>query len=370
MLTHPTPTPRAAAQAVLQLVTDAQSTLRSVACEHGIVSSTLASWVTGDFGFTQLRKLQDEIVQLKRELTFVRESVAVMAQSRIQRYEYIKARSKTGSVPFMCRCLLVSKSAYYKWAQGKESAHRTRDKELSKHVLRIFNDFKGRYGYPRIHAELVEMGERVSQKRVARLMREQGLRASSPKRFVVTTISNKHRGIAPNRLKRDFVASAPNEKWVSDLTYIWTSEGWLYLCVIIALYARKIVGWSARSHMRDELVLEALENAIDSRGSDINFSGLTFHSDRGSQYASDDFIAALEDRHIQRSMSRRGNCWDNSVAESFFATLKKELIYRNRYGTREECVADIAEYIEMFYNAVRRHSYNEYLSPSAAERVA
>lgn len=153
--------------------------------------------------------------------------------------------------------------------------------------------------------------------------------------------------------------------------YVWTEEGWVYLAVVIDLYARRVVGWSAAGHMRDELVLEALDDALAQNGRHHDdISGLIFHSDRGSQYASDDFIAALDTRGIRRSMSRRGDCWDNSVAESFFATLKKELIYREEYSTRNSAIESIEDYIELFYNPIRRHSSNDYLSPIALERVA
>ena len=282
------------------------------------------------------------------------------------RFEFIRDHLQQFSVRTMCHVLNVTTSGFYDWQNRAPAERDLDDQALLAKIRNIFEASRCLYGSPRVHAELIHQGQKVSRKRVARLMRENGLVARIPKRFKKTTLSEHDRRIAPNLLERNFKVDKPDTAWVGDITYVWTDEGWLYLAVLIDLASRRVVGWAAADHMRDELTLEALEAALEGRAG-ADFSQLVHHTDRGSQYASDDYIAALEARGITRSMSRKGDCWDNAVAESFFATLKKELIHRNDFETRKEAIEAIFEYIETYYNRQRRHSHNEYLSPVSYE---
>ena len=309
-------------------------------------------------------------MDLEKELEFTKKSAPILSLKTNQRYAYIQSESASYSISFMCRCLDVSRSGYYNWTSRGLSERDRRNAELSVLIVEIYESNRGVYGSPRVHAELIAKRERVSRKRVAKLMSKMSLRANRPKRFVTTTLSDHDGRIAPDLVERKFDVEQPNQVWVSDLTYIWTESGWLYLAVIIDLFARKVVGWSAAGHMRDELVVAALDDALGHRCAGVDLRGLIFHSDRGSQYASDDFIDALDARGISRSMSRRGNCWDNAVAESFFATLKKELIYREEYTSKQSAIESIEDYIELFYNPTRRHSTNGFISPISLERMA
>jgi transposase InsO family protein len=264
----------------------------------------------------------------------------------------------------MCKVLGVSPSAYYEWEQEQESAHERRDAELLVLIRDLFARFRGRYGAPRIQGKLAEDGIQVSRKRVARLMREAGLRAKGARKYKATTDSNHALPVAPNLLERRFIVDRPNVAWVSDITYLWTRQGWMYLAVIIDLFSRKVVGWSLRERMTAELVCEALDRAVEQRRPP---PGLIFHSDRGSQYASRAFRRRLWRYRMRQSMSRKGNCWDNAVAESFFATLKKELVRDRPFDTRAAARAEIFEYIEVFYNRQRAHSLLRYETPTSFE---
>jgi putative transposase len=228
----------------------------------------------------------------------------------------------------------------------------------------VHAESRGRYGSPRVHRELVAKGLTVSKHRVARLMRENGLRGKRRRKFRHTTDSDHALPVAPNTLARDFTADAPNEAWVTDITYIPTREGWLYLAAIIDLFSRRVVGWSMSDRITRQLTLDALTMALAARTPAV---GLLHHSDRGSQYASADYRAALDAAHIECSMSRKGNCWDNAVAESFFATLKTELVHDADWCTRAEARSAIFEYLEIFYNRRRRHSSIGYVSPEEFE---
>jgi transposase InsO family protein len=232
---------------------------------------------------------------------------------------------------------------------------------LSQRIQQIHQASRQTYGSPRIQAALVAQGFPVSRQRVVRLMAKLGIYARLRRKFKVTTDSQHHLPIAENRLDRDFTTTEPNRVWVADMTYIWTTEGWLYLAVILDLFSRRVVGWSMADHMRTKLVLTALNAALGQRGPAQ--AGLLFHSDRGSQYASGDHQAALQQADITCSMSRPGNCWDNAVAESFFGTLKTELIHPRIFSTRTVARTVIAEWIEVFYNRQRLHSTIGYLSP-------
>jgi transposase InsO family protein len=264
----------------------------------------------------------------------------------------------------MCRVFGIAPSAYYAWERQQQSERERRDRELLAAIRRIFGQFRGRYGAPRVHRELAREGLLASRKRVARLMREAGLRAKAKRKYKATTDSDHKLPVAPNLLDRDFHAERPNTTWVSDITYIATREGWLYLAAIVDLFSRKVVGWKLHDRMTASLVCEALDDAARARRPP---PALTFHSDRGSQYASRAFRRRLWRYRMRQSMSRKGNCWDNAVAESFFATLKKELVRNRVFATRAQARSEIFEYIEVFYNRQRTHSLLSYETPSAFE---
>jgi putative transposase len=283
------------------------------------------------------------------------------------KFEFIDAQKAHFPVEFMCEQLEVSRSGFYAWRERPESAHRQEDQKLAEEVAQAHEESRGTYGSPRVHAELRARGRKVSRKRVARLMKQQKLEARKKRRSVRTTDSNHRHPVAPNVLERDFSPVQPNSTWATDITYVWTGEGWLYLAVVLDLFSRMVVGWSMSEHIDTTLVLGALEMALEGRQPP---KGLIHHSDRGSQYASTEYRQALASRGIQCSMSRKGNCWDNAVVESFFGTLKSELVYRTHFATRHQARLELFEYIEVFYNRKRRHSSLGYLSPWEYERTA
>ncbi len=276
----------------------------------------------------------------------------------------IEAEKDNFPVALMCRQLGVSSSGYYAWKERKPSRRAQEDAVLVKKIKQVHQESRGTYGSPRVVDDLKEDGFDVGRRRVARLMQENGITGASPKRFKVTTDSNHDFPVAANVLKREFSQEAPDMAWATDITYVRTWEGWMYLAVAIDLFSRRVVGWSMASHMRAELALDALGMALGSRLPQPN---MIHHSDRGSQYASHDYRDALRDNGIVCSMSRKGDCWDNAVVESFFATLKKELIHRRPWPTVRAARAAIAEYIEVFYNRKRKHSTLGYVSPAEFE---
>ena len=281
-------------------------------------------------------------------------------------YELIDAEKADFPVRMMCTSLEVSRSGFYAWQTRARSDHDKRDDILREEIEDVHKESRKTYGSPRVHAELVERGHKVGRNRVARLMAENGIVGRRKRPFKKTTDSDHDNPIAKNLLNRDFETDAPDKAWVADITYVRTHEGWLYLAVIIDLFSRRVVGWSMADHMRTELVLNALGAALGSR--DPHPDGLLFHSDRGSQYAAHNYRDALKAANISCSMSRRANCWDNSVAESFFSTLKIELIYRSILMTAASAKTTIAEWIEVFYNGQRRHSSIGYVAPREYER--
>jgi putative transposase len=270
-------------------------------------------------------------------------------------------------VSLMCTTLNVTRSGYYAWRDRPASARAQRRAAVTERIHRVFDDSRGTYGSPRITVELKDQGLAVCANTVARYMREDGVSVKPKRSFVPRTTDSDHpHPIAPNRLARDFGATTPNQKWAGDLTYVWTDEGWLYLSVMLDLFSRKVVGWSMSDDLKAAGVAEALEMALARRGGPDGAS-LLHHSDRGVQYACDDYRERLARHGIAASMSRPGNCYDNAVAESFFGTLKTELVNRTRYRTREEARSSIFEWIECWYNRRRRHSSLGYLSPEAFE---
>jgi putative transposase len=282
----------------------------------------------------------------------------------VNEFAFIDAEKARYPLGVLCKTLGVSRPGYYAHARRGPSAHATRDVELGAKIANIHAGSRKRYGSPRVHDALREGGERVSRKRVARIMKEQDLRGKRRRRFRVTTQSDHPFPIAGNVLARDFSCMKPDQKWVGDITYVWTREGWLYLAVLVDLFSRRVVGWSMSDSLATDLPLQALTMALETRRP---HRGLVHHSDRGCQYASAEYRRVLEQHGLVASMSRRGNCWDNAVAESFFATLKVELVRDADFLTRDQARGEIFEYIEVFYNRQRRHSSLGYATPSGFE---
>lgn len=266
----------------------------------------------------------------------------------------------------MCDALEVSASGYYAWINRADSPAAQRRQELLGKIEEIHTEVKGRYGSPRMTAELNAREHKCSENLVAKLMNVHGIRAKTRKRFIRTTDSNHKLPVAANVLDRDFTPSGPNERWAGDITYIPTREGWLYLAVVEDLFSRMIVGWSMDETMESRLVVDALEMAIARRRPGV---GLLAHSDRGSQYASDHYQRVLASEGITCSMSEVGQCWDNAPVESFFGRLKCEASPGEVFDTREQAKLEIFEYVEVFYNRVRRHSSLGFLSPTEFERT-
>jgi transposase InsO family protein len=282
------------------------------------------------------------------------------------KFACIAAEKATYPVRVLCRTLGVSRAGFYAWHTRPPAARTQADQRLGVEIRAIHAESRQRYGSPRMHAELRHRGQHLGRKRVARLMRQHGLCGRRRRRFRVTTDSEHPWPVAPNVLARQFAVAAPDTAWVTDITYLWTREGWLYLAVILDLFSRAVVGWALSAQITTQhLTLQALTMALGRRRPP---QGLLHHSDRGSQYASAAYQHALTAHGIIGSMSRRGNCWDNAVAESFFATVKVELAHEADWATRGEARGDVFEYIEGFYNGQRRHSALGYLSPLTFER--
>jgi putative transposase len=282
------------------------------------------------------------------------------------RYDFVERHRGRWPVRLMCRVLHVSAGGYYDWRGRPKSDTAARRDVLVIAIKAIHGEVKARYGSPRMHAELVAWIGPCCVNTVARLMRQEGITAKTNRKFRVTTDSNHNRPVAENVLNRRFEPEAPNQAWTADITYLATGEGWLYLAAVEDLYSRRIVGWSMSSRIDSRLVVDALAMAISRRRPG---AGLVAHSDRGSQYASEHYQRLLVDHEIICSMSRRANCWDNAPMESFFASLKKELTRGEIFGTREEAKANVFEYIEVFFNRIRRHSSLGYKSPIEYEKA-
>jgi transposase InsO family protein len=281
------------------------------------------------------------------------------------RFAFIDAERVMYPVTTLCKVLQVTRNGFYAWLKREESEHHKRDRQLAVKIKAYHKASRGTYGSPRIYDDLKEEGETVSKKRVARIMREQGVTGQAKPRRRRTTDSNHSLPVAENLVNRDFKVTSPNQLWGSDITYVRTWEGWLYVAVVMDLYSRRVVGWSIAEHMRTELVVDALKMAIGLRNP---APGLVHHSDRGSQYASHAYQKMLNEHGMICSMSRKGDCWDNAVVESFFGTLKDDLIYRYSWPTMDGARKAIAEYIANFYNTYRRHKYIDNISPVAYER--
>lgn len=270
-------------------------------------------------------------------------------------------------VRVMCRALAVSPAGYYAWAARPESRRTAANRRLVTMIRLIHAESRSTYGSPRVHATLQAQGQRIGEHRVARLMRTSAIRAKTVKKWRATTDSAHQYPVVPNTLNRQFAVAHPNQVWAGDITYVWTAEGWLYLAVVLDLYSRRVIAWGMGSRLTQELATAALIMAVEQRRP---ASGVLHHTDRGSQYAATLYRELLAGHGLTASMSRRGNCWDNAVVESFFHTLKTELVYHRRYITREEARQDIFEWIEVFYNRTRRHSTLGYRSPAEFEAMA
>ena len=276
------------------------------------------------------------------------------------KFAFVYAWRARWPVAVQCSVLLVSRSGYYAW-RGRPMALRAReDAVIVVEIEAAYKAGRSSYGSPRVHRELQARGRRISRKRVERLMRQKRIAARKKRRFRKTTDSNHVHPIAPNVLQRNFDVALPNTAWVTDVTYVWTYEGWLYLAVILDLFSRRVVGWAASAQNDRALALGALDRATSARSPG---PGLVHHSDRGSVYASADYGTALTKLAVVKSMSGKGDCWDNAVAESFFATIKGEMIDHVDYLTRGSAIAAIGDYIDGFYNPCRRHSAIGYVSP-------
>jgi len=275
------------------------------------------------------------------------------------KFAFVAEQEVAFSVNAMCRTLGVTRSGYYAWKRRPPSASSKSDAQLAVKVAAAHRRNRGIYGSPRIHRELRAQGERVSKKRVERLMRENGLKGRQKKQFCCSTDSRHSLPVAPNVLDRNFNPAGPNHAWAGDVTYIGTEEGWLYLAVILDLFSRRVVGWSVSPTNDRNLALRALTNAIQARRPK---RGVLHHTDRGSPYASEDYASVLHNHGFIASMSRTGDCYDNAVVESFFGSLKAELAC-DMYPSRVVATATIADYIENFYNPQRRHSHLDYVSP-------
>jgi len=283
------------------------------------------------------------------------------------RYQFIENHRKSFPVRRMCKMLAVSSGGYYAWRRRPVSKLKMANEKLVEQIKEIHAEFEGKYGSPRIHQELRKEKKIIcSENRVARLMRKNGIQAKHKRRFRVTTKANPAHPVAPNLLDREFTAEKPNQKWTSDITYIRTKEGWLYLAVVLDLFSRRIVGWAMSKRITSDLVVAALAMAVQQRKPD---AGLLHHSDRGSQYTGKPYRELLAANEMLVSMSGKGDCWDNAPTESFFSSLKREQVGHKYYQTRDSARTDIFFYIEAFYNRKRRHSTLGYLNPVAFEEI-
>ena len=281
------------------------------------------------------------------------------------RYHFIQAHQEQFSLAALCRVMQVGRSGYYAWRTRPPSQHAQEQARLLEQIKNVHEQSDQTYGSPRIYKELREVGVACSQKRVAHLMRAHQLCVQTPPRFVLTTDSRHDLPVADNLLDRHFEADQPNTRWCCDFTYIWTRQGWLYLAVVLDLFSRRIVGWAMQANMEASLVIGALNMALQSRQPP---AGLLCHSDRGSQYASRAYQEQMQQAGLRGSMSRKGNCWDNAPAEAFFATLKRELVHRCTFESREQARTAVFRWIETWYNRKRRHSTLGYVSPEVFEQ--
>jgi putative transposase len=280
------------------------------------------------------------------------------------RYRAIQEHDRRDPIRLMCRALAVSAAGDYAWRSRPESPRAGSARTVLSAIRVIHRESRETYGSPRIWEALVKQGHRIGEHRGARLMRQNGIRAKTVKTWRATTQSNHRLPVAQNPLNRQFMVEAPNRVWAGDLTYVWTTEGWLYLAVLLDLYSRRVIGWAMGHRLTVDLVEQALTMALVTRRPE---AGRLHHSDRGSQYAATSYQRVLDAQGLVPSMSRKGTCWDNACVESFVGTLKRELVHHRHYATRDDATRDIFEYLEVFYNRQRRHSTLGYHSPAEYE---
>ncbi|EEZ0195967.1 TPA: IS3 family transposase [Escherichia coli] len=360
-------------EAVKQVV-DRGYSVASVATRLDITTHSLYSWIKkyGPDSSTnkeqsdaqaEIRRLQKELKRVTDERDIFKKSRGVLRKAVRLRYAFIRDNTCCWPVRLLCRVLDVHPSGFYAWLQQPHSQRHQADLRLTGQIKQFWLESGCVYGYRKIHLDLRDSGQQCGVNRVWRLMKRIGIKAQvgyrSPRaRKGEASI------VSPNRLQRQFNPDAPDERWVTDITYIRTHEGWLYLAVVVDLFSRKIIGWSMQSRMTKDIVLNALLMAVWRRNPQKQ---VLIHSDQGSQYTSHEWQSFLKSHGLEGSMSRRGNCHDNAVAESFFQLLKRERIKKKIYGTREEARSDIFDYIEMFYNSKRRHGSSDQMSPTEYE---
>ncbi|HCJ9030918.1 MULTISPECIES: IS3 family transposase [Enterobacteriaceae] len=360
-------------EAVKQVV-DRGYSVASVATRLDITTHSLYAWIKkyGPDSSTnkeqsdaqaEIRRLQKELKRVTDERDIFKKSRGVLRKAVRLRYAFIRDNSCCWPVRLLCRVLDVHPSGFYAWLQQPHSQRHQADLRLTGQIKQFWLESGCVYGYRKIHLDLRDSGQQCGVNRVWRLMKRVGIKAQ-----VGYRIPRARKGeasiVSPNRLQRQFNPDAPDERWVTDITYIRTHEGWLYLAVVVDLFSRKIIGWSMQSRMTKDIVLNALLMAVWRRNPEKQ---VLVHSDQGSQYTSHEWQSFLKSHGLEGSMSRRGNCHDNAVAESFFQLLKRERIKKKIYGTREEARSDIFDYIEMFYNSKRRHGSSEQMSPTEYE---
>nr|WP_310305900.1 IS3 family transposase [Sphingomonas sp. BE270] len=365
----------------VRLVATSGRTQREVAEDLGVGLSTLVRWIgrrrdrlTEMPGETPQADLAAELKRLRRENEILRQerdilkrATAFFAGGKSMRFALVDQAKKDFPVHRLCQVLGVSQSGYFAWKDRPASRRQRDDMVMLAHVRSAFALSNGTYGSPRMTRELQDDGFAIGRRRTARLMRENGLRGRQKRRFKRTTDSEHSWPIAPNIIDQDFTATTPNQKWGVDISYVWTREGWLYLAVVLDLFSRRVVGWAVGDRLHRDLALAALRKALVMRRPP---EGLIHHSDRGSQYCSVDYQAELHRHGIRISMSGKGNCYDNAMVETFFKTIKSELVWRTVFYTRDQAAQAIARYIDGFYNPVRRHSALDYISPAQFERTA
>ncbi|WP_151199788.1 IS3 family transposase [Kozakia baliensis] len=350
-----------------------------VAADLGIGKSTLGHWVsqyrTADLSVTEPQadlvreneRLRLENRVLREERENLKKSHAVLREPKDMRFAFMWEHRGRWPIESLCRVLQVSTRGYRAWVSRPVCQSQHTDLKVLTHIREQYALSNQTYGRPRMTAELKEAGLNVGERRVGRLMKLNGIRPVRTRRHRVTTDSRHSLGVAANVLDGDFLANAPNRKWAGDISYIWTTEGWLYLAVVIDLFSRRIIGWAASDRMKKDLAIRAFDMAVRLR---TPLPGCIFHSDRGSQYCSHDFQQKLTEHKMTPSMSGKGNCFDNAAVETFFKSLKAELLWRQTWPTRRQATTAIFQYINGFYNPRRRHSYLGSISPLAFEAKA
>ncbi|WP_299095806.1 IS3 family transposase, partial [uncultured Metabacillus sp.] len=363
----------------VKYIAENNKSVAQVAREVGVNENTLHGWVkkygqqpevkavqTFSTPEAELKAMQKQIRDLQEENEILKKGNALLREKPSVKYEFILENSSHYRVEKMCSVLGISKSGYYKWLKRPKSDRQKHHEKLSKKILQTHLEYKQRYGSVKIAKTLKKRGVKVSERTVSRIMTKNNWKSCTVKKYKATTNSKHQHPVSENVLDRQFKASKPNQSWVTDITYIPTNEGWLYLATVMDLYSRKIVGWAMDKTMTKELVIAALKVAYKRQRPG---KGIIHHSDRGVQYASSEYQKLLKQYHMTSSMSRKGNCYDNACIESFHGILKRELVYQTKYKTRKEARESLFEYIEFFYNSKRIHSTLNYLTPNEFERL-